>query len=168
MDVPEPLRKALAKVKERSDGQSEAGRLAQSLLPLLEAAVAEITTAGVTRPLQRGVGEMAYVVEKTGQGDVLTERRVGTKSKPFRCPKRVLDALATVLGEANRPLAMDEIMAALEARLGDRPADHQVRVAQRLWLHVQPPLLTRNRARYRAVDPSLIIRQANDLWGRLF
>lgn len=169
MGVPVPLKKALEKVIEVSDSGagSEAERLARWLRPLLEAAVEELATTTITRRSNRGTGEIGYSVEKTQQGEVLTELRHGGKSKPFRCPKKVYEGLAAVLGEADRPLLLDEIMSALETQIGDRPADHQVRVALRLWMHVQPPLVTRSRARHRADSQDEFLGRVTQLWQQL-
>lgn len=164
MGVPASLRKALSEVVKAAGANTDAAKLAQSLQPLLERAVEELVADSVVRRSKRGTGRIEYVVERTQQGEVLSETRLGGRSKPFRCPKNVYDALAAILDEADRPLALDEIMAAVEARMGDRPADHQVRVALRLWLHVA--VVTRNRARYRALTASFEVT-GTELWMRL-
>jgi hypothetical protein len=167
VDIPESLNKALDEVRSASEVHSEVGAWAMSLRPLLEAAVAEITAATVTRPSRRGTGAINYLVERTEQGEVLTEDRAGGKSKPFRCPAKVYETLVVVLSEAARPLALDEIMTAVAARMGDRPPEHQVRVALRLWMHIEPPLATRNRTRYRPSSLTQFSRQAVEHWNRL-
>ena len=167
MSVPESLRKALQEVTAVSSQKSEVGEWARMVRPLLEQAVADLAAVTVTRPSRRGTGDITYIVEKTQQGEVLTENRVGGKSKPFRCPKAVYEALAAVLGETERPLAVDEIMTAVEERLGMRPADHQVRAVLRFWLHTVPPLITRNRARHRPIRSASIVREVTELWGHL-
>jgi hypothetical protein len=167
MAIPLPLRQALDDVMGKSGHETEVGDFARRLRPLLEAAVEELSAASVTRPSRRGTGEVGYVVEKTQQGEVLTENRPGRKSKPFRCPKLVYETLVAVLAGADRPLGMDEIMAVVEAKTGDRPADHQVRVALRFWMHVQPPQLARARARYRVVSREGFPSQAGRLWRQV-
>ena len=148
-----------------SSQKSEVGKWAMMLRPLLEQAVADLNAVTVTRPSRRGTGDITYIVEKTQQGEVLTEHRVGGKSKPFRCPRAVYNILAAILGEAERPLAVDEVMSAVEIRLGERPADHQVRVALRFWMHCAPPLITRSRARHRVTNPATMISEATRLWN---
>lgn len=160
----EHLNKALAKVRKHAGARSAVGRFAANLLPLLEAA-AEERRNEIVRPSRRGTGEISYLVEKTQQGEVLTEQKA--KSKPYRCPKAVYESVAAVLAAADRPLLMDEIIAATATRFGDRPADHQVRVALRVWMHVQPPLLTRSRARYKASDQGRFLDLAQQLWSSL-
>ncbi len=158
------LNKALAKVKEHAGARSAVGRFAASLLPLLEAAAEEVR-GEVVRQSRRGTGEISYLVEKTQQGEVLTERK--SNSKPYRCPRRMYETLATVLASAERPLLLDEIVERMAVELMDRPADHQVRVALRLWMHVQPPLVVRNRARHSASHADQFTKKAEALWIKL-
>jgi hypothetical protein len=167
MDVPASLQKALEEVQTASESTLDAKELAKVVRPLLEAAIAEISSSTVSRPSRRGTGPINYVVERTQQGEVLTENRVGGRSKPFRCPTRVYEYLVLVLSEADRPLAMDEIMLALEERMGERPADHQVRVPLRLWMHVDPPLIRRSRARYSLNSRDSFLSTAKHLWRQL-
>lgn len=165
--VPESLVRALEEVVRASEAQSEVGEWARRLRPLLEAAVADISAVTVSRQSRRGTGAINYIVEMTQQGEVLTEERVGGNSQPFRCPARVYETLVVVLSEAERPLALDEIMSAVETRMGERPPEHHLRVALRLWMHIQPPLLTRNRARHRSISPQTFSVDSRALWRRL-
>jgi hypothetical protein len=158
---------AIARLEAASRLTTDAGSLARELLPLLKQAVEEMAEETVSRPSRRGTGKVAYLVETTQQGEVLTEERLSGKSKAFRCPKSVYDAVAEVLSKAERPLLLDEIMSAVGEKLGDRPADHQVRVALRFWMHSDPPLVVRNRARYRQIPNDDATRQAGVLWDRL-
>lgn len=167
MEVPESLRKALDEVIKVAGTQSEVGEWARALQPLLEAATLELTSVSVTRTSRRGTGTIQYLVETTQQGDVLTEKRTGGRSKPFRCPRTVYNALIDVLGAAERPLAMDEINEAVGIRMGDRPPEHQVRVALRLWMHRAPPLLVRGRSRHRLAAPDRFRQDAHQLWQQL-
>jgi hypothetical protein len=116
------------------------------------------------RPAARGLGEIEYLVEKTQQGDVLTERRLSGKSQPFRCPKVVYEALAKALGEAARPLSVEELVGAVERTLGVRPPDHQIRAALRFWLHLVPPLIIRSRARYKPIGSTDFASHAEKSW----
>jgi hypothetical protein len=166
MEVPPLLLTVIKSVEERAVEASDAGRFAAMILPQLKEVVADLSKGEVSRSSRRGIGQMTYLVEKTYQGDVLTERK-GSGSKPYRCPQRAYEALASILEAADRPLLLDEILAALEKRIGDRPADHQVRVALRLWMYVAPPLVGRNRARYRSSTPESLLLQAHELWKQL-
>lgn len=164
---PPSLLAAAELVRVAASGKSDHAAFARRLLPLLEEALEAVAGSVVTRPLRRGTGVVEYVVEKTQQGEVLTENRPGRRSKPFRCPKSVYEALIRVLGGADRPLTTDEITSGVERLMETRPPDHQVRVALRLMLHVEPALLSRSRARYRPVDPRQFPKSADALWFSL-
>jgi hypothetical protein len=150
-----------------SKESSARGQWAEAINVLLEAAVGEMKAMTVTRPSMRGTGQIRYVVEKTQQGEVLSELRLGGKSKPFRCPKAVYEALAVILNESDRPLPLDEIMSALEKKMSARPAEHQVRTALRFWLHAHSNLIRRNRSRYQyqAVNRVDFLRRTQVLWA---
>lgn len=163
MADPDPLAAALEAVKTRTAAKGAVGDFARQLLPLLE----EARGHAVRRRAARGTGEIEYVVEKTQQGEVLTERRLSGRSKPFRCPKAVYDAVVAVLAETPRPMSLDEIVAGIEKRLGERPAEFHVRVPLRLWMHVQPSLLRRSRARYGRSDGSDFPAAATAAWHHL-
>jgi hypothetical protein len=160
VEVPQGLKKAIERLKDES--KPGADSLAGELLPLLESAADEIK--GMRRPAGRGAGEIAYMVERTQQGEVLTERRLSGKSEPFRCPKLVYDALATVLADANRPLSVEEVTTAVGQQLGVRPPDHQIRVALRFWLHFESPIVLRIRARYTPIKGSDFLAAVTRLW----
>jgi len=136
---------------------------AKRLLPLLEAVTEELAAGSVVRPA-RGTGQIEYSVAMTEQGEALTERRLGGRSKPFRCPKFIYEALTESLAESKKPLSMDEIMAAAEIKLGNRPADFQIRVALRLWMHSDPPMLVRSRSKYSLVAPKGFLVDSKRLW----
>jgi hypothetical protein len=102
-----------------------------------------------------------------GQGETLAEHRTNGKSKPFRCSKGLYDTIVQVLIAADRSLSVEEISSGVE-RLGlDRPAEFQIRVPLRLWLSASPPLINRNRARYRPIDPNSFHAGTTRLWSIL-
>ena len=129
--------------------------------------IAKLRTQGMGSAikLKRGGATVQYVVEQGANGETLTERREGGTAKPIRCPKAIYDAMVKVLSEADRPLPLDEIIAAVGTALHDQPPDFQVRVPLRLWMQVEPPLVMRNRARYRAVDAADFKGKSSQLWS---
>jgi hypothetical protein len=165
--IPEPLLIAIQLVRGvRAKGP--VGRFAKEVLPLLERAAEQLEDGQpVRRKLGRGDGAIEYVVEKTAQGEVLTERRSGGTSQPLRCPKVVYDAAIRMLATTTKPLSMDEILSGIETVMGVRPAEFQMRVALRLWLHADPALISRLRARYRLADSTGFISKATRLWSSL-
>ena len=108
-----------------------------------------------------------YAVESTVGGEMLTERRGSGRSSPFRCSKNIYEAVLKAISAAQRPLAIDEIMAVANQTLGAAAADFQIRVPIRLWLHANPPLIRRHRARYQPVDAQNFSDSAIRLWRQL-
>ena len=75
--------------------------------------------------------------------------------------------MAAVLAEGAKPLSIDDLLGAVEARVGFRPAEFQVRVALRFWLYRQPPVVLRNRARYSSSSAIEMIAAAQALWEKI-
>jgi hypothetical protein len=172
MQVPEEIRLALTLARQTARGSGKVATFAKEIEHILERGIKQIEVAELPTVARRadrsGEEQVIYVVDQDrGHGEALAEHRTSGKSKPMRCPKKVYDALARVLTGADRPLGLEEIMAAVGKVLGDRPADHQVRVALRLWMHVDPPLLARNRARYRPLVNMDFSTSALALWQTL-
>ena len=138
----------------------------EKVLALLDE-VERTTTAAFTRPARRGATPVVYTVQTTEMGESLAEHRPDGTSRPFRCSRALYDAIVGVLADTDRPLSTDEIAAAAERIVGYRPGDHQYRVPLRLFLHVQPPLLVRSRARYSPHEPGAFTTAAAKLWNSL-
>ncbi|HLL88510.1 MAG TPA: hypothetical protein VK324_04350 [Tepidisphaeraceae bacterium] len=169
MEVPKELKVARDLAERTAEGGGRVAIFAREMAALLVRVEEQLT--GVQTPVAvsravRGRQERAeYVVEVVGKVQTLAEHRTSGKSKPFRCPKSVYDAVAKVVGEGERALGVEEIASAVERELQFRPAEFQVRVSLRLWLSVEPPLVERVRARYRSVGG--LAEQAARLWERL-
>jgi hypothetical protein len=145
------------------------GTLARDVLALLERADEELRAEGtvVRRESGRSAAAIEYVVEMTKGVEVVTESRLSGKSAPFKCPKAIYDAMVQVLAAAERPMSLEDIMEAVNRHVTDAAAEYQVRVPLRLWMHVDPALIVRSRARYRLADPKAFISQATRLWSSL-
>ena len=103
-----------------------------------------------------------YFVQKTHEGEFLTERRA-SGSQPFRCPKEAYDAAARVLEQADQPLHFDDLLDRLNAAMGQRQADYRLRVCLRFWLAHKG--VERFRTRYRvAADAASFTARAQSLW----
>ena len=144
-----------------ADGEGNARALARDAIILVDHLVAEAGQRG------RGEAAIAYVVEDSVNGPVLTERRKAGRAHPFRCPKAVYDTMAKVLAASDRAMPLDEIISAVAEVLGDQPPDYQVRVPLRFWMFVSPPLITRMRARYRATAMATFVSTTSKLWSDL-
>ena len=117
------------------------------------------------RPARRTVQAPAsqeYVVQKTDEGDFLTERRP-SGSQPFRCPKHAYDVAAQILSKATQPLHFEELHERFNAAMGDRQPDYRLRVCLRFWLHHK--IIERFRTRYRPADPHTFLAHAGALWS---
>ena len=128
--------------------------------------------AAGARPRKGGAGGAApqqqqpqqeYIVQDTGEGQFLTERRP-SGSQPFRCPQDAYDAAARVLGKAPEPLHFDELLEGLNRETGERQADYRLRVCLRFW--IGHGLVERFRTRYRAKDPATFADRAGAAWDK--
>jgi hypothetical protein len=108
--------------------------------------------------------QQEYIVQKTSEGDFLTERRP-SGSQPFRCPKPAYDAAAKTLADAHEPLHFEELLDRLNAATGERHADYRIRVCLRFW--GQHKLIERFRTRYRALNAKTLVPDAEKLWEQL-
>jgi hypothetical protein len=107
--------------------------------------------------------QQEYVVQDTGEGQFLTERRP-SGSQPFRCPRDAYDAAVRVLAGASEPLHFDELLEGLNRETGERQADYRLRVCLRFWL--AQGLVERFRTRYRAKDAGTFVERAKAEWDR--
>lgn len=153
------LRSLLSQIAE---GDGDPQTLAAEALTLVD----QLTTKDASGA-SKGSTEVVYSVEHGKNGETLAERRQGGNAQPFRCPKALYDALAEVLAESERAMPLDELVTAVGKVLGDDPADFQMRVPLRFWMQLEPPLVQRSRARYRAVHANDFRETADDLWAGL-
>jgi hypothetical protein len=137
-------------------------------LELIEALQQQVETKrnpdAAPPPARRSIAtqrSQEYFVQRTHEGDFLTERRP-SGSQPFRCPKDAYDAAAVILAHADQPLHFDELLERLNKAMGDRQADYRPRVCLRFW--VGHKLVERFRTRYRIIDPGTFSASARSLW----
>lgn len=147
----------------------EAVEIARQVLALLDLVEERITdrSGPLPRAVRRGATAVVYAVERSALGETLAEHRPAGNAQPFRCPRPVYDAVVTALADAKKPMSTAEIAAEVEKRTGMKPANHQFRVPIRLFLHVDPPLIIRNRARYIAASRRTVRKAAAQLWLRM-
>jgi hypothetical protein len=117
-----------------------------------------------SRPPRRNGRVQEYVIQRTADGEFLTERR-RTGSQPFRCPKDAYFAAAEVLAAAAEPLHFDELLDRLNETTRTRHADYRPRVCLRFW--GQHALVRRSRMRYEATDRSTFVKDAKQAWDEL-
>jgi hypothetical protein len=166
MDVPDELKIAIELAERSVRGGGRVATLAKEMIRLLKATERHLVAIETPIAAVRPMGDkLVYVVHS--KNETLTEFRTSGKASPFRCPNRLYDAMAQVLASAERGLAVEEIIVEAARVLGEPPADHQVRVVLRLWMHAEPALVSRNRARYAPTDAAHIVSTAKSLWEEL-
>ena len=116
------------------------------------------------RGTRRNGQSQEYVIQRTAEGEFLTERRP-TGSQPFRCPKDAYLAAAKLLADAGGPLHFDELLDRLNAAMRERQADYRLRVCLRFW--GQHRLIERSRTRYQAAEPGRFVADAERAWDDL-
>jgi hypothetical protein len=165
MEVPEELRVAIKLAEEAGAGKGEKAEFARQVADLMAKAVQKIEAAGKSK--KANMGKVEYLVESIGGTEALAEYRTSGKSNAIRCQKALYDAVAGVLGAADRALGVEEIASAVERATGERPAEFQLRVPLRFWLSMETPLVVRMRARYRATETTGFTNTASKLWADL-
>jgi hypothetical protein len=124
----------------------------------------QAATASANRAQRRNSQAQEYIIQRTAEGEFLTERRP-TGSQPFRCPKDAYLAAAKVLAGAEESLHFDELLDRLNAAMEQRQADYRLRVCLRFW--GQPGLVQRFRTRYHAAEAGTFVRAAEAAWEEL-
>jgi hypothetical protein len=115
-----------------------------------------------TRRAIQAPASQEYLIQKTDEGEFLTERRP-SGSQPFRCPKDAYDAAARILSKATQPLHFEDLHDQFNSAMGDRQPDYRLRVCLRFWLHHK--IIERSRTRYRPTDPATFLTHAGALWA---
>jgi hypothetical protein len=170
--MPGEIELALEIARKLSSEGGQVATFAVEIVNLLELAIGKLSEierpAVVTRAGKNGGGTIEYAVERVKSVDeVLVERRTTGTSKPFRCSKTLYDAVAAVLGDSEKPISVGDIADAVGQTVGDRPEEFRVRVVLRLWTTDDLPLVSRSRARYRAIERLRFEEDAANLWDRL-
>ena len=165
------LRTSLIKVLRNSPEAREPICDALELIEVLQQQIeAKRNPEADERPAERRSGkggaattQQEYIVQDTGEGQFLTERRP-SGSQPFRCPRDAYDAAARVLAGAAEPLHFDELLEGLNRETGERQADYRLRVCLRFW--IGHGLVERFRTRYRAKDAAAFAEQSRAAWEK--
>jgi hypothetical protein len=158
------LRTSLIKVLRNSP---EAREPICDALELIEALQQQMETkrnpdaGGPARGKKADSPQQEYVVQETGDGQFLTERRP-SGSQPFRCPQDAYEAAARVLGRAGEGVHFDELLEGLNREMGERQADYRLRVCLRFWMGLE--LVERFRTRYRVKGGEGFEGRARKAW----
>lgn len=139
--------------------------------PDVQGIAAEITglldglaAGGAQRPVQRRTGEgVEYRIETVKKRQMLYEVRPA--GAPLRVSHDLYTALVSVLAESEKPLSYDEIAEGIEKTSDMKLAEWQGRLLLRFIQRADPPIVVRERSRYRLVDPATkFTTAAQKLW----
>jgi hypothetical protein len=151
------IRDAVAAILDRHEDCSREGSRVIRLLSVIEKALRHgvPAPAGAERQLpdiepSRRYKAKRYEAQRVGNEEFLAEFRFDSPF-PFRCPKRVLDAVSAVVETAGRPLSFVEIQELVAKRLGEGAPDYQLRVCLRFLCSSAVEVARRQRARFVAV-----------------
>lgn len=168
------IRAAIADILDRhEDCGREVSRIIRLLAILERALRAEVPS--VASPPEPRFAEVEpsrryqpkrYEVQLVGNEEMLAEFRSGSEF-PFRCPKRILDAVVSVLETADRPLSFVEILESATARLKAAAPDYQLRVCLRFLASPEIGVIRRQRARFAACGPSSVSKPVRAAWKKL-
>jgi hypothetical protein len=135
---------------------------------LIRAAEDELRAAAGGRTKRRtGVGT-EYAVEVVDQREVLTERRLGGTSPPFRVGKDMYSIIAGVLDEVKKPVDFEFIVKLATRKSNGLVAEFHVRTCLRFWMRHDPPLLSRSRTRYLPAEAGNFVGRAEKAWRDSF
>jgi hypothetical protein len=137
----------------------------KSMLARVEAEMRRLLELKPTKG--RTGSNVQYVIESIDDEPMLTERRAGGMSRPFRVGREVYDATAKVLDTAKRPLLFDEIVEGVNAMLRNAPPPFHIRTCLRFWVRAPRPVLRRIKTRYEAESPGHLLAEARKLWSDL-
>lgn len=108
-----------------------------------------------------------YRIEFVDDKPLLTERRPGSVSRPFRVSREVYEATAKVLDAAGRPLLFDEIVDGVNRRMPSPPPPFHIRTCLRFWTRAPRAPLSRLKTRYVPVTSGHLHADAQNLWDEL-
>jgi hypothetical protein len=108
-----------------------------------------------------GAGTTYKIEKRKNDEEMLTERREGG-SQPYKCPRYIYDATVTVLAKTS-PMEFEAVMKGVGKVLHE-PPEWQVRTVLRFLLNAQPPLIVRERNKYRPLQPGKLGIEAKQLW----
>jgi hypothetical protein len=108
-----------------------------------------------------------YTIEKQrNDQEVLVEHRANGSSQPFRVSKELYMAVAAVLAGADEPMDFEAVTLAVSKAYSE-PAEFQLRATLRFMMSVSPPLVSRERSRYRPVRKGKFETEAKNAWAAL-
>lgn len=108
-----------------------------------------------------------YTVEQRRREQCLCEYRIGGRSQPFCCPRDVYEAIVEVLASNNDWIQFDDIRARAGENLDAIVPEYLPRVCLRFWQSTTPPIVEKNRTRYRSCASGSFKSAARRAWREL-
>lgn len=134
---------------------------------LLRGAAAEpAISARRSRPRGPRTPQNEYRIEETKRGPCLAEYFAPDKP-PFRCEKKVYDAVASVLAEQDDAVSIEDLVRRVRKSTRSDLPDYLVRECIRFWMSRQPPLIEKVGTRYRAIKKTSLRPEARKTWTDL-
>jgi hypothetical protein len=147
-------------LKSNAESREPVADILQLLEPLDAYIRGDLTRSSSDRK-SAGAGTTYKIEKKKNDEETLTERREGG-SQPYKCPRYIYDATVTVLAKAS-PMEFEGILKGVGKVLPEAP-EWQIRTVLRFLLNAQPPLIVRERNKYRPLHPSKLGIEAKQLW----
>jgi hypothetical protein len=160
------IRQLLAEWLLKSDESREpVAEILQLLEPLDGYLRDQMSRGGATKKGEGGEGGISYSLAVKNGEEFLTEHRAGGTS-PYRCPRYIFDATVVVLTKADPSYDFDQVVSGVMKSYADAP-EWQVRTVLRFLSSRQPPLILRERNRYRPLTPKKLVGEAKAAWQAL-
>lgn len=108
-----------------------------------------------------------YTIEQRQRGMFLCEYRIDGRPQPFCCPLEIYEVIANILETTDDFTHFAEIQRGVAEQIGNTPPDYLIRLSLRFWLSIDPPIVQKDRSRYRACVRGKFINAARRAWRDL-
>lgn len=183
----DPWRQALARHRERlvntfaeGGSPSEILKLALSVLDELDAfrdfelssrspqsipsARAEAPPPRLRKRPSAGSSRSRFRIEVVQGGQEALAEYFTPGRAPFRCPQHLYEAVANAMERSSVPSGVKDILRSACEIAGEAIPDYLMRVCIRFWQSIEPPLISRERARYAPAEPGSFLLEARKAW----
>ena len=107
-----------------------------------------------------------YCIEERRRGAFLVEHREGGR-QPFCCPKQIYDVVAGAVGQLEKTVQSEDLLAKVSKIAGRPVPDYLPRVCLRFWLSLDPPLIKKHRTAYGPATKSSFESAARRAWREI-
>jgi len=114
-------------------------------------------------PISKG---RKYRIDKAKGQEYLAEYR-SANQQPFRCPARIYESFVDLMSRVSEPETFEKLLGQMRQKSGEDLPDYLLRMCLRFWMGTHPPLVEKNRTRYKARKRSTFKRDAFRAWREL-